>query len=358
VTVAKEIELAEKLENLGAQMVREVASRTNDDTCDGTTTATVLAQALFGRGLRLVEAGVSSMDVKRGIDQATVAVAQALAKQAKKVKDNQDIERVATVSANGDEEIGKILSDAIDKVGRDGVISIEEGRGLVTEVEVVEGMQFDRGYVSPYFVTDQQALDCDLEEPYILVTEKKISALNDLVPVLEAVAKAGASLLVIAEDIEGEALAALVVNKLRGVLKVAAVKGPAFGDRRKEMLKDIATLTGATVLSEDVGRSLDSATLGDLGRASRVSIDKETTTIVEGRGQKSTIKGRIDLIRRQIDDTTSDYDREKLQERLAKLSGGVAVVRVGAPTEPEMKERKMRFDDALAATRPTPSSAS
>ncbi|HEX3594777.1 MAG TPA: chaperonin GroEL, partial [Polyangiaceae bacterium] len=295
VTVAKQIELEGKAENIGAQMIREVASKTNDTTGDGTTTATVLAQAIYGAGLGLVEAGVSSMDVKRGIDAAVRVVTEALKKQAKKAKDAQDIQRIATVSANGDTSIGKTLSDAMDKVTRDGVITVEEAKGTSTEVEVVEGMQFDRGYSSPYFVTDQQALTCELERPYILLTEKKITSLHDLVPVLEAVSKAGAPIVVIAEDIEGEALATLVVNKLRGVLKVAAAKAPAFGDRRKEMLVDIATLTGGTVFTEALGRNVDSATLADLGRCESIVLTKDTTTIVNGAGKKDAIKGRIEL---------------------------------------------------------------
>jgi chaperonin GroEL len=351
VTVAKEIELERKAENLGARMVREVATRTNDETGDGTTTATVLAQALFKGGIKLIEAGVGAMDLKRGMDAAVAAMVENLKRQSKKVQGRDDVARIATVSSNGDQEIGRIMAEAMDKVSKDGVITIEEARGIETEVDIVEGMQFDRGYLSPYFVTEQTEQLVELEEPYLLISEKKVSAMADLVPILEAVKNKNGSLLIIAEDVDGEALATLVVNKLRGILKVAAVKAPGYGDRRKEMLKDIAILTGGTVFSEDLGRKLDSATLGDLGRASRISIDKDNTTIVGGKGQKSAVKGRIEQIRSQIAETTSDYDREKLEERLAKLSGGVAVIRVGAPTETEMKERKARFKDALAATR-------
>ena len=351
VTVAKEIELACRTENLGAQMLREVASRTNDDTGDGTTTATVLAQAIYAGGIKLVEAGHPAMELKRGIDAATAAVVAELQKMAVKVSGTDDIRRVATVSANGDERIGKILADAMEKVTRDGIVSVEEAKGLETEVEVVEGMQFDRGYLSPYFVTNTDTLSTELTDPYILVTDKKITAMMDLVPLLEATVKAGASLLVIAEDVEAEALAALVVNKLRGVLKVAACKAPGFGDRRKEMLKDIAVLTGATPIMEEAGRSFESLGLADLGRAKKVTLDKDNTTIIDGGGDKKAITGRIELIKKQVKDTTSDYDREKLEERLAKLAGGVAVIRVGAPTETEMKEMKFRVDDALQATR-------
>jgi chaperonin GroEL len=351
VTVAKEIELERKAENLGARMVREVATRTNDETGDGTTTATVLAQALFKGGIKLIEAGVGAMDLKRGMDAAVAAMVENLRRQSKKVQGRDDVARIATVSSNGDQEIGRIMAEAMDKVSKDGVITIEEARGIETEVDIVEGMQFDRGYLSPYFVTEQTEQLVELEEPYLLISEKKVSAMADLVPILEAVKNKNGSLLIIAEDVDGEALATLVVNKLRGILKVAAVKAPGYGDRRKEMLKDIAILTGGTVFSEDLGRKLDSATLGDLGRASRISIDKDNTTIVGGKGQKSAVKGRIEQIRSQIAETTSDYDREKLEERLAKLSGGVAVIRVGAPTETEMKERKARFKDALAAPR-------
>jgi chaperonin GroEL len=351
VTVAKEIEFSAKLQNLGAQMVREVATRTNDDTGDGTTTATVLAQAILAEGLRLIEAGAAAMDVKRGIETATTVMVEQLKKLAKKASGAEDVRRIATVSANGDESIGDVLAEAMEKVTRDGVITISEAKGRETEVEIVEGMRFDRGYLSPYFVTDQDAQKVALDDCYVLISEKKISAMTDLIPVLEAVNKKGAALLIIAEDVDGEALATLVVNKLRGALRVAAVKAPGYGDRRKEMLKDIATLTGANAFMADLGRNLDSAKLADLGEAHRIEIDKDNTTIIGGKGKKSDIKGRIEQIRAQIEETSSDYDREKLEERLARLAGGVAVIKVGATTEPEMKERKARFDDALAATR-------
>jgi len=351
VTVAKEIELAGKFENMGAQMVREVASKTSDKAGDGTTTATVLAQSIYREGMKLVEAGVNPMDIKRGIDAAVAAVVADIKKQSRSTKDRNEIAQVATVSANGDTTIGNILADAMEKVGKEGVITVEENKGMQTELDVVEGMQFDRGYVSPYFVTDSEKMECVLEEPYLLVHEKKISNMNDLLPLLEAIVRESRPLLIIAEDIESEALATLVVNKLRGTLKVCAVKAPGFGDRRKEMLKDIATLTGANPFMEDLGLKLEKATVRELGRAKRVVVDKDNTTIVEGYGDKAQIKGRIESIRKQIEDTTSDYDREKLQERLAKLAGGVAVVRVGAHTETEMKEKKARVEDALNATR-------
>ncbi len=351
VTVAKEIELAGKFENMGAQMVREVASKTSDKAGDGTTTATVLAQSIYREGMKLVEAGVNPMDIKRGIDAAVAAVVADIKKQSRSTKDRNEIAQVATVSANGDTTIGNILADAMEKVGKEGVITVEENKGMQTELDVVEGMQFDRGYVSPYFVTDSEKMECVLEEPYLLVHEKKISNMNDLLPLLEAIVRESRPLLIIAEDIESEALATLVVNKLRGTLKVCAVKAPGFGDRRKEMLKDIAILTGANPFMEDLGLKLEKATVRELGRAKRVVVDKDNTTIVEGYGDKAQIKGRIESIRKQIEDTTSDYDREKLQERLAKLAGGVAVVRVGAHTETEMKEKKARVEDALNATR-------
>ncbi len=351
VTVAKEIELEDKFENLGAQMVKEVASKTADMAGDGTTTATVLAQAIYREGSRMVAAGHNPMSLKRGIDKAVDACVEELRRLSKPVKDSTEIAQVGTISANGDEAIGRMLADAMDKVGKEGVITIEEAKGMETTVEVVEGMQFDRGYLSPYFVTDPDRMECVLEDPYVLLFEKKISNMRDLLPLLESVAKSQRPLLIIAEDVEGEALATLVVNKLRGTLHIAAVKAPGFGDRRKEMLKDIATLTGGQVIAEELGRKLESASLADLGQAKRVRIDKDHTTIIDGRGDEKAIAGRADAIRRQIEDTTSDYDREKLEERLAKLAGGVAVVKVGAATEVEMKERKDRVDDALHATR-------
>jgi len=351
VTVAKEIELHNKLENMGAQMVREVASKTSDKAGDGTTTATVLAQAIYGDGLRLVEAGHNPMDLKRGIDAAVEKVLQVITASAKPTQDKEQIAQVATISANGDREIGQILAEAMEKVGKEGVITVEENKRMTTELETVDGMQFDRGYLSPYFVTDPDKMRTVLNDPLILVHEKKISAMADLLPILEHVVKNGREVLIIAEDIDGEALATLVVNKLRGTLKVAAVKAPGFGDRRKEMLKDIAVLTGATAFMEDLGQKLETATMADLGTAKRVEIDKDNTVIVDGAGDKAAIKGRIEAIRKQIADTTSDYDREKLQERLAKLAGGVAVVKVGAATETEMKEKKARVEDALHATR-------
>ena len=351
VTVAKEIELASKPENMGAQMVREVASKTSDKAGDGTTTATVLAQAFYNEGLKLVEAGHAPMDIKRGIDIAVEKIVAELRNIAKPCKDRKEIAQVGTISANGDASIGDILAEAMDKVGKEGVITVEENKGMETALEVVEGMQFDRGYLSPYFVTNPEKMEAVLEDPYILVHEKKIAAMADLIPLLEQIVQAGRPLLIIAEDIEGEALATLVVNRLRGTLKVCAVKAPGFGDRRKEMLKDIAILTGARAFMEDLGMKLESATLADLGRAKRVVVDKDNTLIVDGAGDKQEIKGRIESIRKQIDTTTSDYDREKLQERLAKLAGGVAVVKVGAATESEMKEKKARVEDALNATR-------
>ncbi|RYE78557.1 MAG: chaperonin GroEL, partial [Myxococcales bacterium] len=351
VTVAKEIELHSKLENMGAQMVREVASKTSDKAGDGTTTATVLAQVLYSEGLKLVEAGHNPMDLKRGIDAGVEAMVAELKVLAKPCHDKNEIAQVGTISANGDELIGNLLADAMEKVGKEGVITVEENKGTATELDVVEGMQFDRGYSSPYFVTDAEKMQAVLEDPYILISEKKLSSMADIVPLLEGIARQGAPLLIIAEDIEGEALAALVVNRLRGVLKVAAVKAPGFGDRRKEMLKDLAILTGGTAFMEDLGIKLDKAQLTDLGRAKRVVIDKDTTTIVDGAGDKAKIKGRIAEIRAQVERTTSDYDREKLQERLAKLAGGIAVIKVGAHTESEMKEKKARVEDALHATR-------
>ncbi|HET6414506.1 MAG TPA: chaperonin GroEL [Anaeromyxobacter sp.] len=351
VTVAKEIEVEPRFENMGAQMVREVASRTSDKAGDGTTTATVLARSIFEEGLRLVAAGNNPMDLKRGIDRAVEVVVGELKKQSKPTQGKKDIAQVGTISANGDESIGKIIAEAMDKVGKEGVITVEEAKGLETTLEVVEGMQFDRGYVSPYFVTNADRMEAVLEEPYILITEKKISAMADLIPVLEQVARSGKPLLLVAEDVEGEALATLVVNKLRGTLHVCAVKAPGFGDRRKEMLKDIGVLTGGNVVAEELGLKLEQLTLRDMGRAKRVTVDKDNTTIVDGEGKKSDIEGRIKQIRSQIEETTSDYDREKLQERLAKLAGGVAVINVGAATETEMKEKKARVEDALHATR-------
>ncbi|MDW8245816.1 MAG: chaperonin GroEL, partial [Sandaracinaceae bacterium] len=351
VTVAKEIELKDKFENIGAQMVREVASKTGDVAGDGTTTATVLAQAIYREGSKMVAAGHNPMDIKRGIDKAVDAIVKALREMSKNTRDPREIAQVATISANGDTTIGKLLAEAMEKVGREGVITVEENKSLETKLEIVEGMQFDRGYISPYFVTDAERMEAVLEDAYILITEKKISGMKDLLPLLEAVARQQKPLLIIAEDVEGEALATLVVNKLRGTLQVAAVKAPGFGDRRKEMLKDIAILTGGQVISDELGLKLENVTLSDLGRAKRVRIDKDTTTIVDGAGKKEEIKGRIETIRRQIEETTSDYDREKLQERLAKLVGGVAVIKVGAATEVEMKEKKARVEDALHATR-------
>ena len=351
VTVAKEVELADPFENMGAQMVREVASKTSDVAGDGTTTATVLAEGIYREGLRFVTAGANPIGIQRGIGKAVEAAVSHLDKIAKKVKDKEEIKQVATVSANWDTKIGEIISDAMDKVGKDGTITVEEAKSMDTTLEVVEGMQFDKGYLSPYFVTDSEAMECKLEDCYILIFEKKISSLNDFLPLLEKVAKAGKPLLVIAEEVEGEALATLVVNKLRGTINACAVKSPGFGDRRKAMCEDIAILTGGRFISEDLGIKLESLKLDDLGRAKRVIVDKDNTTIVEGEGKSSEIQGRITQIRRQIEETTSDYDREKLQERLAKLAGGVAVIHVGAATETEMKEKKARVEDALHATR-------
>ncbi len=351
VTVAKEIELKDALENMGAQMVREVASKTSDTAGDGTTTATVLAAAIVKEGSKAVAAGMNPMDLKRGVDLAVEAVVEDLKKNSKKVTSNEEIAQVGTISANGDTEIGKFLADAMRKVGNEGVITVEEAKSLETELEIVEGMQFDRGYISPYFITNAEKMRVEMEDPYILIYEKKLSGLQELLPLLEAVVQTGKPLLIIAEEVEGEALATLVVNKLRGGLKVAAVKAPGFGDRRKAMLQDIAILTGGTLISEDLGIKLESVTLAMLGRAKKVIIDKENTTIVNGAGKKSEIEGRINQIKAQIEETTSDYDREKLQERLAKLAGGVAVIRVGGATEVEVKERKDRVDDAMHATR-------
>jgi chaperonin GroEL len=351
VTVAKEIELENRFENMGAQMVKEVASKTSDVAGDGTTTATVLAQAIYREGSKLVAAGHNPMEIKRGIEKAVVAVVDALKKSAKQTKDPKEITQVGTISANGDETVGKLLAQAMEKVGKDGVITIEEAQSAETTLEVVEGMQFDRGYLSPYFVTDPERMEVVFEDVYILISEKKISNMKDLLPVLEAIAKQQKPLLIVAEDLEGEALATLVVNKLRGTLQCAAVKAPGFGDRRKEMLKDLAVLTGGQVIAEELGLKLENATITDLGRAKRVSIDKDNTTVVSGQGKKDLIKGRIAEIRAQVENTTSDYDKEKLQERLAKLVGGVAVVKVGAATETEMKEKKARVEDALNATR-------
>ena len=351
VTVAKEIELADKFENMGAQMVREVASKTNDLGGDGTTTATVLAQAIVREGAKAVASGMNPMDLKRGIDKAVDAVVAELKANARKVTKNDEIAQVGTISANGDAEIGRFLAEAMQKVGNEGVITVEEAKTAETELEVVEGMQFDRGYLSPYFITNQDKMRVELDEPYVLIHEKKLGNLQAMLPVLEAVVQSGKPLLIIAEDVEGEALATLVVNKLRGGLKVAAVKAPGFGDRRKAMLEDIAILTGGTAISEDLGIKLENVTLAMLGRAKKVVIEKENTTIVDGAGKKSEIDGRVTQIKAQIEETTSDYDREKLQERLAKLAGGVAVIRVGGATEVEVKEKKDRVDDALHATR-------
>jgi chaperonin GroEL len=351
VTVAKEVELPDPYENIGAQLVKEVASKTNDSAGDGTTTATVLAEAVYKEGLKHVTAGANPIYLKRGIDKAVDAAVADLAKASKKVNAREEIRQVATVSANWDTTIGEIIADAMDKVGKDGTITVEEAKSIETTLDVVEGMQFDKGYLSPYFATNQESLEAVLEDAYVLIHEKKISSLNELLPLLQAVSKTGKPLLIIAEDVEGEALAALVVNKIRGVLNVAAVKAPGFGDRRKAILEDIAVLTGGRLLSEDLGIKLENVTLADLGKVKRVVIDKENTTIVEGAGKSSDIQGRVKQLRRQIDETTSDYDREKLQERLAKLAGGVAVINVGATTESEMKEKKQRVEDALHATR-------
>ena len=351
VTVAKEIELEDKFENMGAQMVKEVASKTSDVAGDGTTTATVLAQAIFREGAKLVAAGHNPMAIKRGLDQSVEVLVEELRKAAKAIENEQEVAQVGTISANNDAEIGKMIADAMSKVGKDGVITVEEAKGMETGLEIVEGMQFDRGYLSPYFITGQEKMEALLESPYILIHEKKISALADLVPILEKTAQTGKALLIVAEDVEGEALAALVVNKLRGALKVCAVKAPGFGDRRKAMLEDIAVLTGGKMISEDLGVKLENITLDDLGSAKTVVVNKDNTTIVDGAGTKADLEGRIRTIRAQIEETSSDYDREKLQERLAKLAGGVAVIKVGAATEPEMKEKKARVEDALNATR-------
>jgi len=351
VTVAKEIELEDKFENMGAQMVREVASKTSDVAGDGTTTATILAQAIYREGSRLVAAGTNPMALKRGIEQAVTAVVAELHKISKPTKDQKEIAQVGTISANNDPSIGNIIADAMAKVGKEGVITVEEAKGMETILEVVEGMQFDRGYISPYFVTNPEKMEASLEEPYILIHEKKVSAGKDLLPVLETIAKMGKPLVIIAEDVDGEALATLVVNKLRGTLQVAAVKAPGFGDRRKAMLEDIAILTGGQLISEDMGWKLENVTVKELGTARKVSLDRDNTTIIDGGGDRAAIEGRVKQIRVQVDETTSDYDREKLQERLAKLVGGVAVIRVGAATEIEMKEKKARVEDALNATR-------
>ncbi len=351
VTVAKEVELENRFENMGAQMVKEVASKTSDKAGDGTTTATVLARAIYEEGLKLVAAGSSPMELKRGIDKAVDAVVGELKNLSTPTKGKKDIAQVGTISANGDSTIGDIIAQAMEKVGKEGVITVEEGKGLETELDVVEGMQFDRGYLSVYFVTNSEKMTVELEEPYLLITDKKLSAMTDLIPILEQAARTGKPLLIIAEDLEGEALATIVVNKLRGVLKIAAVKAPGFGDRRKEMLKDIAVLTGGIVVSEELGTKLEHAALSDLGRCKKVLIDKDNTTLIDGDGKKSDIDARIRQIRAQIEETTSDYDKEKLQERLAKLHGGVGVIRVGAATETEMKEKKARVEDALHATR-------
>jgi chaperonin GroEL len=351
VTVAKEIELENKFENMGAQMVKEVASKTSDAAGDGTTTATVLAQAIFREGSKLVAAGHNPMEIKRGIEAAVGRVIESLEKQSKPTKGHKEIAQVGTISANGDEAIGSMIADAMEKVGKEGVITVEESKTMDSELDVVEGMQFDRGYLSPYFVTDAERMEAVLEDALVLTHEKKISSMKDLLPLLEQVAKSGKPLLIIAEDVDGEALATLVVNKLRGTLKVCAVKAPGFGDRRKEMLKDIATLTGGQAITEDLGLKLESLTLSDLGKAKRIKVDKDNTTIVDGAGKKADIEARVKQIRVQVEETTSDYDREKLQERLAKLVGGVAVIRVGAATEVEMKEKKARVEDAMHATR-------
>ena len=351
VTVAKEVELEDKFENMGAQMVREVASRTSDVAGDGTTTATILAQAIYREGAKTVAAGSNPMDIKRGIDKAVEAVIEELKKISKPTKDQKEIAQVGTISANNDDSIGNIIAEAMGKVGKEGVITVEEAKGLQTELEVVEGMQFDRGYVSPYFVTNPDKMEVNFDDAYILVYDKKVSGMKDLLPVLESAARSGKPLLIIAEEIEGEALATLVVNKIRGTLQVSAVKAPGFGDRRKAMLEDIAILTGGKVISEEMGMKLENATLQDLGRARKITIDKDNTTIIDGAGSRADLEGRVKQIRAQIEETTSDYDREKLQERLAKLVGGVALIRVGAATETEMKEKKARVEDALNATR-------
>jgi chaperonin GroEL len=351
VSVAKEIELEDPIENIGAQLVREVASKTADQAGDGTTTATVLTQAIFNDGLKMVTAGANPMDLRKGIDKAVEAVVDELKKMSKKISTSKEVEQIATISANNDSQIGSMIASAMDVVGKDGIITVEAAKGTETSVKTVEGMQFDRGYLSPFFVTNQEKMDADLESPYILLYEKKISSLKEILPVLEQTAQTGKPLLIIAEDIEGEALASLVVNKMRGTLKVAAVKAPAFGDRRKEMLNDIAILTGGSVISEELGMKLEDTTLDMLGSAEKVTIDKDTTTIINGGGTTEAIKARIDVIKAQIDKSTSDYDKEKLQERLSKLAGGVAILYIGASTETEMKEKKDRVDDALHATR-------
>jgi chaperonin GroEL len=351
VTVAKDIELKEPIENMGAQLVKEVASKTADSAGDGTTTATVLAQAIFNAGIKNVAAGANPMDLKRGIDKAVIAIVGELKKQSKKISSSQEIAQVATISANNDKEIGKMIADAMDKVGKDGVITVEEAKGTETEVKTVEGMQFDRGYLSAYFVTNTDKMEVELEHAYILLYDKKVSSMKELLPILEQVAQTGKPLVIVAEDVDGEALATLVVNKIRGALKVAAVKAPGFGDRRKAMLEDLAALTGGTVIAEDGGYKLENATLEHLGQADKVNIDKDNTTVVNGKGKKEDIQSRVNQIKAQIENTTSDYDKEKLQERLAKLSGGVAILYIGAATEVEMKEKKDRVDDALHATR-------
>jgi chaperonin GroEL len=351
VTVAKEVEVENKFQNMGAQMVKEVASKTSDVAGDGTTTATVLAQAIYNEGAKLVAAGLNPMDLKRGIDQSVAAIVEQIKKMAVPTKGKDDIAHVGTISANGDTEIGEMIAEAMKKVGKEGVITVEEAKTLTSELDVVEGMQFDRGYLSPYFVTDSERMECTLNDAYILIHEKKISNMKDLLPVLEQVAKQGKPLVIIAEDVDGEALATLVVNKLRGTLQVCAVKAPGFGDRRKAMLQDIAALTGGQAVTEDLGLKLENLTVNDLGRAKRVTVDKDNTTVIEGAGKKADIEARVKTIRREVEETTSDYDREKLQERLAKLVGGVAVIRVGAATEVEMKEKKARVEDAMYATR-------
>jgi chaperonin GroEL len=351
VTVAKEIELKDPYENMGAQLVREVASKTSDVAGDGTTTATVLAHAIYREGIKNVAAGANPMDLRRGIEKAVEVVIEELKKMSKPVQEKKEIAQVGTISANNDASIGELIAEAMDKVGKDGVITVEEAKSMATTLDVVEGMQFDRGYISPYFITDPERMECDLDDVYILINEKKISSMKDLLPILEQIAKMGRPLLIIAEEVEGEALATLVVNKLRGTLQVCAVKAPGFGERRKAMLEDIAVLTGGTMISEDIGIKLENIKISDLGRAKKITIDKENTTIVEGAGDPSNIQGRVKQIKTQIEDTTSDYDREKLQERLAKLVGGVAVINVGAATETEMKEKKARVEDALNATR-------
>ncbi len=351
VTVAKEIELSDRFQNMGAQMVKEVASQASDEAGDGTTTATVLAQAIIREGLKSVIAGMNPMDLKRGIDKSVAVIVEELKKQSKPCKTQKEVAQVGTISANSDDSIGKIIAEAMEKVGNEGVITVEEGSGLANELDVVEGMQFDRGYLSPYFVNNQDKMVAELENPYILLHDKKISSIRDMLPILEQVAKSSRPLLIVAEDVEGEALATLVVNTMRGIIKVAAVKAPGFGDRRKAMLEDMAILTGGRVVSEEIGMKLESTTLADLGQAKKVIIDKENTTMIDGGGQQSEIKARVEQIRRQMEDASSDYDREKLQERVAKLAGGVAVIKVGAGSEMEMKEKKARVEDALHATR-------